>query len=378
MKFNLSDNGLHLTFAPISLTRPIGQIRMGLFTNKERYEMYLPDAEIGFLTEDYLSKKFKAIDTGLAVNSNVIPNEDFIAAICNLEENQSLLLHGQVVARYGAGKEEVTFVGEEPVIIQERWNIYQLNDIVLNQDFKAYTTNKTSQKLSNTNTLIGDPSNLFIEEGASIEGVILNTSEGPIYVGREAEIMEGSLVRGGLALCEKASLKLGTKVYGACTVGPHCKVGGEINNVIFHSYSNKGHDGFLGNSIIGDWCNLGADTNTSNLKNNYSNVKTYSYTNQAEVQTDVQFMGLCMGDFSKSGINTMFNTATTVGVSCNVFGGGFPAKYIPSFSWVNSLEIEDFNLNKAITAPNNMMVRRELKLSSIDEDVFSHLAKNKT
>jgi UDP-N-acetylglucosamine diphosphorylase/glucosamine-1-phosphate N-acetyltransferase len=377
MKFNLSDNELHLNFAPLSLTRPIGCLRMGLFTNKERYEMYLPDAEIGFHTEAYLSKKFEAIDSELVVNSNVIPNEDLIAAICSLEENQTLTLNGDVLARHGAGKETIAFVGETPIILKERWHIYQLNDIVLKQDFKAYTTNKSSQKLSDSNTLIGNESDLFIEDGATIEGAILNTTAGPIYVGHQAEIMEGSLVRGGMALCDNATLKMGSKVYGACSIGPHCKVGGEINNVIFQSYSNKGHDGFLGNSIIGEWCNLGADTNTSNLKNNYSNVKTYSYKSKTEIKTDLQFMGLCMGDYSKSGINTMFNTASVIGVSSNVFGSGFPAKHIPSFSWVNTLDIVSFDLDKAIISANNMMTRRNLELNQIDKDIFSHLSSTK-
>ncbi|RCL72245.1 MAG: glucose-1-phosphate thymidylyltransferase [Flavobacteriales bacterium] len=378
MKFNLSDNGLHLTFAPLSLTRPIGDIRMGLFTNKERYQMYLPDAEIGFHTEAYLSKKFNSVHCELTVNANIIPNEDIIAAISNLENNQSLFIEDYIIASHGDGKEKLNYTGEKPVILVERWNIFQFNHLVLKQDFIAYTANKTSQKLSSTNTLIGNPSDLFIEEGAFVEGAILNTNEGPIYIGREAEIMEGSLIRGGLALCANASLKLGAKVYGASTIGPNCKIGGEINNVIFQAYSNKGHDGFLGNSIIGEWCNLGADTNTSNLKNNYSNVKTYSYEAKTEVNTDVQFMGLCMGDFSKSGINTMFNTASIVGVSCNVFGSGFPTKYIPSFSWVNSLHMEDFKLDKAISSANNMMIRRDQKLSSMDEEIFAHLSKNKT
>ena len=189
MKFNLSDNELHLNFAPLSLTRPIGCLRMGLFTNKERYEMYLPDAEIGFHTEAYLSKKFEAIDSDLMVNSNVIPNEDFIAAICNLEANQTLTLHGDVLASHGAGKESVEFIGETPIILTERWHIYHLNDIVLKQDFKAYTTHKSSQKLSDSNTLIGNESDLFIEVGASVEGAILNTTAGPIYIGHQAEIM---------------------------------------------------------------------------------------------------------------------------------------------------------------------------------------------
>jgi UDP-N-acetylglucosamine diphosphorylase/glucosamine-1-phosphate N-acetyltransferase len=189
--------------------------------------------------------------------------------------------------------------------------------------------------------------------------------------------MEGSLIRGGLALCEHAQLKMGAKIYGATTIGPYCKIGGEVNNVIFEAYSNKGHDGFLGNSVIGEWCNLGADTNTSNLKNNYSSVRTYSYALNNEIQTDLQFMGLIMGDFSKSGINTMFNTATVVGVSCTIFGSGFPNKHIASFSWVNEAETSDFILDKAIEAANNMMQRRNLKLSPEEQDILAHLSKTK-
>jgi UDP-N-acetylglucosamine diphosphorylase/glucosamine-1-phosphate N-acetyltransferase len=210
------------------------------------------------------------------------------------------------------------------------------------------TANRISEKLSKTNTLIGNSSLLFIEPGAKVEASILNTTTGPIYIGKDAEIMEGSVVRGPLAMCEHSALKLGTKVYGASTLGPHCKVGGEINNVVMQAYSNKGHEGFLGNSVIGEWCNLGADTNTSNLKNNYGAVSTYSYETKKEEKTNVQFMGLTMGDHSKCGINTMFNTATVVGVSCNIYGGDFPAKFIPSFSWGGSAGLVPFKFDKAV------------------------------
>lgn len=377
MKINLSDNGLHESFAPLSLTRPIGDIRMGLYTNKERYAQFLPEWEIGYITEDYLSAKFKKEQTNLVVNANVIPNDDFIAAIYHLEDNHALIFNEEILAQKGNGKEMISFAGNAPIVITEKWHLFQLNELVLKQDFETATSNRKSQKLSSTNTLIGPESNLFIEEGATIEGAILNTNSGPIYIGINAEIMEGSMIRGGLALCESACLKMGTKVYGATTIGPHCKVGGEVNNVIFQAYSNKGHDGFLGNTVVGTWCNLGADTNTSNLKNNYSNVKTYSYEHKKEIQTEVQFMGLFMGDYSKSGINTMFNTASMIGVSCNIFGSGFPAKHVPSFSWVNSLEIEDFELSKAIVSANNMMSRRNLSLSTDEQDIFTHLSKLK-
>ena len=373
MKINLIDNDSHLSFAPLSLTRPIAELRTGIFTNTERYKHFLPECEIGYKSEAYLSTKYKELDCDLFIIANLIPNEDFIGAICNLEKNQSLLLDGHTLAKRGNGKENISFLGESPVILKERWELFQLNNVVLKNDFDLITNNRNSQKLSKSNTLIGSPSALFIEEGAQIEGAILNTTTGPIYVGKNAEIMEGSLIRGGLALCENACIKMGAKIYGATSIGPFCKVGGELNNVIFQSYSNKGHDGFLGNSVIGSWCNLGADTNTSNLKNNYSNVKTYSYIHKSEIQTNIQFMGLYMGDYSKTGINTMFNTATNVGVCCNIFGSGFPDKHIPSFSWVNSNHASPFDLKKSIIAAKNMMSRRELKMEQSDIDIFSHL-----
>jgi UDP-N-acetylglucosamine diphosphorylase/glucosamine-1-phosphate N-acetyltransferase len=234
------------------------------------------------------------------------------------------------------------------------------------------TKNRVSQKLSESNRLIGSEDNLFIEEGASIEGAILNTNFGPLYVGKYAEIMEGTVIRGPLALCDHAVLKLSTKVYGATTIGPYCKVGGEVNNVVFQAYSNKGHDGFLGNSVVGEWCNLGADTNTSNLKNNYGNVSVYCYKSSQEIETNTQFMGLTMGDHSKCGINTMFNTGTVVGVSCNIFGGDFPDKYIRSFSW-GGKELTAFKFDKAIDYANNMMNRRGLSLSNEEVEILAFI-----
>ena len=249
-----------------------------------------------------------------------------------------------------------------------------MNNEVLELDFHYLTSQRKSMELSDSNLLIGPSENLFIEEGATIEGCTLNTSTGVIYIGKHAEIMEGSMVRGGLALCESATIKMGSKIYGATTIGPFCKVGGEINNVIFQSFSNKGHDGFLGNSIIGEWCNLGADTNTSNLKNNYSNIRTYSYKEAKEVNTGHQFIGLSMGDFSKCAINTMFNTATVVGVSCNIFTGGFPSKHIPSFSWVHHSETTFNKLEKVFESANNMMSRRGRSLQDEDKNILKELS----
>ena len=371
MTISLSDHGQHLRFAPLTFTRPIGDLRMGILTNAERWHRMVPEAIIGFETEDYLSQKFSSVADGLSVNAAVIPNSDLVQAILNLKGNESLIMEGNWLATSGAGDVYIEYKGMPPVILTERWHLYQFNAKVLEADFQLLTNGRKSQNLSASNTVIGDRSLIFIEEGAKVEAAVLNTQNGPIYVGKNAEIMEGCLLRGPVALCEESGLKMGAKVYGATTLGPHCKVGGEVNNVIFQAYSNKGHDGFLGNSCIGEWCNLGADTNTSNLKNNYGSVRCYSYEKSAYVQTDVQFMGLMMGDHSKCGINTMFNTATVVGVMANIFGAGFPEKKIPSFSWGND---QHFEFDKAMESANNMMSRRGKTLSPAEKSILRHIA----
>ncbi len=372
MNIQLHDNNKHLEFAPLTLTRPVGDLRMGILTNAERWKLWLKDAVISFETEDYLADKFPSQSNAVNVNACMIPNNDVVEAIKKLKGNEELVVDGNWIAKIGTGDVIINFYGEKPLFINERWEIFQKNDVILKSDFELITKGRTSVQLSSTNTIIGDHQLIFLEEGAKVEASILNTTNGPIYIGKNAEIMEGSIVRGGLGMCEESALKLGTKVYGATTLGPHCKVGGEVNNVIFQSYSNKGHDGFLGNSVIGEWCNLGADTNTSNLKNNYGKVKTYSFRTQKQEQTDVQFMGLVMGDHSKSGINTMFNTATVVGVSSNLFGAEFPNKYIPSFQWGTSGEI--YNFDKAIESANSMMERRGLQLTSAEISILKHIA----
>ena len=370
MKINLDDNGLHLRFAPLTLTRPVGNLRMGILTNDERWKLFLSDAEIGFNTEKYLSGKFVFIENGVRVNAAVIPNEDLVAAIMHLQLNTALYLNDTFLAVNGQATEKIQFKGEVPVILENRWDLFQKNDLVLKADFELITTGRKSQKLSKSNTVIGSSELIFLEEGAKVEASILNTTSGPIYIGKDAEIMEGSIVRGPLGMCEHSALKLGTKIYGATTLGPHCKVGGEVNNSVFQAYSNKGHEGFVGNSLIGEWCNLGADTNTSNLKNNYGNVSTYSFETEKEEKTNVQFMGLTMGDHSKCGINTMFNTATVVGVSCNIYGADFPPKFIHSFSWGGSAGFVPFKFEKAVEYANNMMERRGLKLSEEEVEIL--------
>ena len=372
LHINLHDNGQHLRFAPLTLTKPVGCLRMGIFTNEERWKVLIPSTTIGFTTEQYLQIRFKKIQEAIEVNACIIPTLKLAQEILELEHD-TMLMHDNIwIATKGTGERKKTYHNESLIFISNRWDLYAKNHEVLCLDFGLITKNRISQKLSDSNRLIGPKELLFIEEGAVVEGTIINTNTGPVYIGKSAEVMEGTVIRGALALGEHSTLKLSTKVYGATTIGPHCKVGGEVNNVIFQSFSNKGHDGFLGNSIIGEWCNLGADTNTSNLKNNYGNVSTYCYESSKEIDTDIQFMGLVMGDHSKCGINTMFNTATVVGVSCNIFGGDFPAKYIPSFSW-GGKNLVPFKLEKAIEYANNMMNRRNLELSAEEIEILNYI-----
>ena len=369
----LHDNGNWIRFAPLTLTRPIGELRMGIFTNSERWKFLVDTAEIYYSTEHYLSKKFLSCSTpDVTINACLIPSRKLMEAILELAQDDCLMLDNHWLAKKGTGTNVVQWT-EECLLIDQRWHLFQFNEQAIFQDFELVSHHRTSQLISANNTIIGDPSLIFSESGAKVEASVLNTTNGPIYIGKNAEIMEGSLVRGPLAMLPDSALKLGTKVYGATTLGPHCKVGGEVNNVIFQGYSNKGHDGFLGNALIGEWCNLGADTNASNLKNNYGSISTYSYETKSEVETNTQFMGLCMSDHSKCGINTMFNTATVVGVSSNVFGAEFPPKFIPSFSW-GGTSLVTFNFEKAIEYSNNMMQRRGLKLSDEDVEILRYIA----
>jgi UDP-N-acetylglucosamine diphosphorylase/glucosamine-1-phosphate N-acetyltransferase len=374
MNILLHDSNLHLRFAPLTLTRPVGNLRMGIFTNDERWKKFIPEASVFFQSESYLQKKFPSIQNpDIIIHAAVIPNQQFVNAVLKLNEGEQLVYKGETLAQRGQLADIIVLFEEDVLVLSQRWHLYQFNKEVLELDFQLITQGRTSAKLSSSNTVIGDPSLVFLEEGASIEACILNTKEGPIYLGKNSEVMEGSMLRGPFALCENAGVKMGAKIYGATTIGVDCRVGGEISNCIFQSYSNKGHDGFLGNSLIGEWCNLGADTNTSNLKNNYGKVATYSYESRAIEKTDIQFMGLTMGDHSKCGINTMFNTATVVGVSANIFGAGFPEKVINSFTWGGADETVRFKVDKAIEVAKAMMSRRKITFTEGDQAIFLHL-----
>ncbi|MEI6311251.1 MAG: GlmU family protein [Bacteroidota bacterium] len=369
------DDLIRENLLPFTYTRAVADIRVGITTIKEKWELYA--SKVYVETQPYLQSKYDRIpdiNQVLYINGALIPTDVVLDQINALQESQSLVYQNIILA-YKGDKSMLTAVqiDSEVILLQHKWDIFKLNEQILTLDFNNITAGRSSQKLSETNTFIGDRTKLFIEEGAIVEASILNTNTGVIYIGKEAEVMEGSVIRGPLAMCEHAATKMATKIYGATTLGPHVKVGGEVNNSVIFGYSNKGHDGFLGNSVLGEWCNLGADTNNSNLKNNYGEIKVWNYALDEEEYSGLQFCGLMMGDHSKSGINTMFNTGTVVGVCANIFGADFPPKHIASFTWGGSESMVEFKLEKAFEVAEKMMDRRKIPFTDIDKNILKHI-----
>ncbi len=378
-KLILQDSNEHWqALLPLTYTRPISGLRIGIDTIQEKWEANLElSAQID--TEDYLLPKFKQTQQNktynLVINSSILPNEALIKAINQLQPQQALEQDGEFIAMLVKSNElplETIEVSLDYLQITRPWHIFHLNDQVLVQDFKRITKSRSSQPIPEGNQ-IKQANQIFIETGATVEFSVLDASTGPIYIGKNATIMPGCLIRGGLALCEGAIMKMGTKHYGASTIGPYSKIGGEVNNVILQAYSNKGHDGFLGNSVLGEWCNLGADTNASNLKNNYSEISAFSYLEHKAIPTGLQFMGLIMGDHCKTAISTTLNTATVAGVGSNIFGAGFPKTHIPSFIWGGVDFSRTFILQKAFSVAEAMMNRRGLSLSQEDQDILTYI-----
>lgn len=385
MNYILFDDNTRINLLPLTFTRPVADIRIGILTIREKWEKML-NAKTSSKTEEYLNKKFPAefaIDTdNVWINGSVCPNEKLIEEIKNLQPQQALYsTHLLIAANTGNQKQFLiadidAFIKFEshamPMRIEHPWDIFSKNGEAIKNDFDLITAGRNSLALSETNQVIG-VENIFVEEGAKIECAILNATVGPIYIGKYAEIMEGSIVRGPFALGEHSVLKLGAKIYGPTTIGPHCKVGGEVNNSIIFGYSNKAHGGFLGNSVLGEWCNLGADTNNSNLKNNYAEVKLWNYEKERFVNTGLTFCGLIMGDHSKCGINTMFNTGTVVGVNANIFGAGFPRNFIPSFSWGGASGFTTYNTKDAFEVAIRVFERRGLIFNDIEKEILYHI-----
>ncbi|WP_323787974.1 GlmU family protein [Psychroserpens sp.] len=381
MNYILFDGPSRNNLLPFTFTRPVAEIRVGILTIREKWEKHL-----GFttttLTEDYLSEKYPMVemDSNVMINASYLPNKELVAMVKNLTENQAIFKDEDVIAFFTKDtQDEVDFDSYEAlefdanlIKIEHTWDIFSKNGDAIQEDFHLLTHGRKSQPIPDSNNCI-NTQNIFIEEGAKLEFATLNASSGPIYIGKDAEVMEGSLVRGPFALCEYATLKLGAKIYGPTTIGPHSKVGGEVNNSVLFGFSNKGHDGFLGNSVLGEWCNLGADTNNSNLKNNYAEVRLWDYNTQGFARTGLQFCGLMMGDHSKCGINTMFNTGTVVGVSANIFGSGFPRSFVPSFSWGGNSGFTTYLTKKVFEVAEVVMKRREIEFSDMDKAILEHI-----
>ncbi len=384
MNYILFDDSSRNNLLPLVFTRPIADLRVGILTIREKWEKHL-NCKTSSLTEIYLSKKFPVVlkSNNYLINSSVFPNKQIVDEIHTLKPNQALSAGDYVIA-YNINEEDFKNISDDSLANYEEiesesshtklnnvWDIFVLNEQEIKTDFEILTKGRKSADISETNKITGKHQ-IFIEEGTKIEFSILNATGGHIYIGKNAEIMEGCLIRGPFALCENAVLKMGAKIYGNTTVGPYSKVGGEINNSVILGYSNKAHDGFLGNSVIGEWCNLGADTNTSNLKNNYEEVKLWNYPLQTFVNTGLQFCGLIMGDHSKCGINTMFNTGSVVGINANVFGAGFQRNFIPSFSWGGSGTFI-YDIEKAIIVAERVYERRNLTFTDTEKDILKHI-----
>ena len=384
----LFDSDIREQLLPLTFTRPVCELRIGILTIREKWERWL-DAEVSFITQDYLTRKYpiNISENNFVINGAVLPSDHLCRLINQLEENEALLQNGELIAArlnkeqfdnlmHDEEIEELAGfdVEDTPFIkISTLSDIFTYNGAAIEEDFKLLTDGKESQAISETNLLIGSEY-IFVEEGANIEGATLNASTGPIYIGKNAEIQEGALIRGPLALCDHSTIKMGAKVYGATTIGPHSKAGGEVSNSVLTGYSNKSHEGYLGNSVLGEWCNIGADTNNSNLKNNYTEVKIWNYGTERFQATGLQRFGLIMGDHSKCGINTMFNTGTLVGVFANIYGAGYPRTFIPSYSWGGPQGFTTYKVSKALETAKIVMERRGITLDEKDtkilEDVF--------
>ncbi len=381
MNYILFDGAVRNALLPFTFTRPVADIRIGILTIREKWEKYLGYTTTT-LTEEYLMEKYPMVemDANVMINAAFLPNEVIVEMVRSLEPQQVIVKGDEVIAFHTTDtQEEVDFDSYEVIEytsdiikIEYTWDIFSKNDLAIREDFDLLTEGRQSQMIPKSVNVIA-PENVFIEEGAKLEFVTLNASTGPIYIGKNTEIMEGSVIRGPFALCEEAQVKLAAKIYGATTVGPHCRVGGEINNSVLFAYSNKGHDGFLGNSVLGEWCNIGADSNNSNLKNNYEEVKLWSYETDSFQKTGLQFCGLMMGDHSKCGINTMFNTGTVVGVSANIFGSGFPRNFVPSYSWGGASGFATYITKKAFETARIVMSRRNISFTPTDAKILEHI-----
>jgi UDP-N-acetylglucosamine diphosphorylase/glucosamine-1-phosphate N-acetyltransferase len=382
MTINLFDDGAWLTLRPLSLTRPVADLRIGILTIAQKWEKYLDSGQPGFRTISYLAPKYVlAKDASLFINGSVCPDHKLVEAVSGLNPGESLKKSDLIIA-YKAEAGEIpddAAIGlfkkknydAELIRISFPEDIFKYNDTELKKDFGLLTRGRASAKLSSTNTFIGE--DFFAEEGAEAECSTFNSKKGPVYLGYNSQVWEGCHIRGSFALCDNSQIKMGAKIYGQTTIGPHSRVGGEINNAVIWGYSSKGHEGYLGNSVMGQWCNIGADSNNSNLKNNYAEVKLWDYSTEHFRKTGLQFCGLIMADHAKCGINTMFNTGTVAGVSANIFGAGFPRNFIPDFAWGGAHGFETYNLHKMFETTEKVYERRSMEFSQIEKDILTQI-----
>ncbi|ALL07487.1 glucose-1-phosphate thymidylyltransferase [Pedobacter sp. PACM 27299] len=377
MTINLFDDNAWASLRPLSFTRPVADLRVGILTIAQKWEQHL-NAKTGYLTVPYLSVKYPAQpDASLSINGSVCPDEGLLEAIDRLRDGEVLKQEDLLLAYrapFGTSPEELNAlksVAYEPSIIRilHPEDIFKNNDIELRKDFSLLTKGRSSAILSSTNVILGDQ--VFVEEGGGAECATLNSLNGPIYIGKNSQIWEGAHIRGSFALCHDSQVKMGAKIYGQTTIGPFSRVGGEINNAVIWGYSSKGHEGYLGNSVMGQWCNIGADTNNSNLKNNYAPVKIWDYTQDDFRETGLLFCGMIMADHAKCGINTMFNTGSVIGVGANVFGAGFPKTFLPDFSWGGAQGFETYRLDKMFETAEQVLKRRNLPFEEVERNILT-------
>jgi len=383
MNYILFDGTVRNALLPLTYTKPVADLRIGILTIREKWEKYLGNTTTT-LTEEYLEEKYPMVEMeeNVMINASFLPTKALIEEIKKLKENQAIFKNEEVIAFFTKEtQEEVDFEDYEQkefifdvLQIKNTWDIFSLNHQAISDDFELITEGRKSQPIPDGVQYL-NKENIFIEEGAEILFSVLNASTGPIYIGRDTLIMEGSLIRGPFAMGQHSVVKMGSKVYGATTLGPKCKIGGEVNNVVLLGNSSKGHEGYLGNAVIGEWCNIGADTNNSNLKNNYAEIRLWNYENDSFDKTGLQFCGLIMGDHSKSAINTMFNTGTVIGVSSNIYGSNFPRNFIPSFSWGGAAGFSTYQINKAKETAHLVMKRKNEVFDEKEQRILEHIFK---
>jgi UDP-N-acetylglucosamine diphosphorylase/glucosamine-1-phosphate N-acetyltransferase len=380
---------MHLTFfdseaswkrlLPLTYTRPSSDLRVGILKIHEKWKHHLNASSVSFVSQAYLENHFpKPEESSLAILGNVLPSNELIDKVLQLNNDEAIVFKDQIIAIHHSPDQIIRLNGHKVIELNEleqihfTWDIFQQNGNQIRKDYQLITQNRSSQGINDSATVAyGD--DIFVEEGVSVKAAVLNAENGPIYLGKGSEVQEGALIRGPFALGDHSFVNMGAKIRGDSTIGPYSKVGGELSNSVIQGYSNKGHEGFLGNSVIGEWCNIGADTNNSNLKNNYTNIKMWDYETNRFRDSGLQFCGLIMGDHSKCGINTMFNTGTTVGVSANIYGSGFPRNFIPSFSWGGASGFSTYQPKKVFETAELVMQRRGKVFSDYDKAMLSNI-----